>query len=295
MRQTMNRIFPATLALVVAASPARSQQQPDPASVPIVLTVPGMDKVRVQRDVVFPSTAPNALRFDLYSPANGPKSGGLPAVVFISGTEDARSWKWYQSYGKVAAAMGLAGIVPEKRYPRGFDGITQGHADTDAILNYLRQNGSRHGIDPSRICVWAFSGGGRLMSVAFAKEHADIRCVVGFYPLGDATNEFAVVADSARRMTLLSKYSPSHVFRSRAPDAPPVFIARAGRDSDVINGSIDRFMAAAVAANAEVTFVNYPDGLHGFDAYNDTPESRRIIQEAFAFIRRKTSRQLAPR
>ena len=125
-------------------------------------------------------------------------------------------------------------------------------------------------------------------------ENARVRCIVGFYPLADASGEFASVADTLERDRLLSRYSPSHVLRRRGSIAPPVFLVRAGRDTPVINESIDRFVAAATAANADFTFVNYPEGLHGFDAYNDTATSRRIIRDAFDFIIRRTAAAKSP-
>ncbi len=116
-----------------------------------------------------------------------------------------------------------------------------------------------------------------------------ISCVVGYYPVADMTTELAGVADTARRDALLAKYSPSHALTARGVSAPPVLIVRAGKDGAVVNTSIDRFLAAAVAANADVTFMNYPDGLHGFDAYNDTAQSRQIILDTFDFIIRKAA------
>jgi acetyl esterase/lipase len=285
----MKRVF--VLGLIslasILGSAAKAQNAPNPAESPVVLRVPGMEQVKVENDLVYATAAGMPLRFDLYRPPAS-RQGGLPAIVFVSGGEDVRAWKWYQSYGRLAASKSIVGIVPAKRYARGFDGLQTGYADTDSILTYIRANASRLGIDPSRICVWAFSAGGRLMSVALSSRHASLRCVVGYYPLADATQEFAVVADTVRRKELLGLYSPSHVLVARGDAAPPVFIVRAGKDSPVINSAIDRFVAAATAANAALTFINYPEGLHGFDAYNDTDESRRIIEATFDFVRRAT-------
>lgn len=271
----------------VSGSPAKAQNAPNPAESPVVLRVPGMEQVVVEKDLVYATPAGTPLRFDLYRPPVK-KQGGLPAIVFVSGGEDVRGWKWYQSYGRLAASKSIIGIVPAKRYARGFDGLRTGYADTDSILTYIRANAAQLGVDPDRICVWAFSAGGRLMSVALSGRNSALRCVVGYYPLADATQEFAVVADTIRRKELLGLYSPSHVLLARGDGAPPVFIVRAGKDSPVINSAIDRLVAAATAANADLTFINYPEGLHGFDAYNDTDESRRIIEATFAFILRAT-------
>lgn len=271
----------------VSGSPAKAQNAPNPAESPVVLRVPGIEQIVVEKDLVYATPAGTPQHFDLYRPS-APRQGGLPAIVFVSGGEDVRSWKWYQSYGRLAATKSIVGIVPSKRYARGFDGLQTGYADTDSILTYLRANSARLGIDPNRICVWAFSAGGRLMSVALSGRFSALRCVVGYYPVADATQEFAAVADTVRRKQLLGLYSPSHVLATRGDGAPPVFIVRAGKDSPVINSAIDRFIAAATAANADLTFINYPEGVHGFDAYNDTDESRRIIEATFDFILRAT-------
>jgi CubicO group peptidase (beta-lactamase class C family) len=284
-----NSILIAASILALSAGTARGQQQPDPAQSPVVLVVPGMAEAKVERDIVYATPSTGPLRFDFYQPARRTTTEALPAVVFVSGGEDVRAWKWYESYGRIAAAKSFVGIVPAKRYPRGFDGLRTATADTDSLLAYLRANAPRLGIDPNRICVWVFSAGGRLSSVALKSAHSNVRCIVAFYPVMDLSAEFAVVADTVQRRALLEQYSPSHVLRARGANAPPVFLARAGKDGPGINTSIDRFLDAAKAVNASVTFVDYPDGVHGFDAYNDTDESRRIIEAAFGFIGTRTS------
>lgn len=285
----MNRLTFLTLSVVISSS-ALNAQAPDPALSEVVLKLPGMAATVIDKDIVFDSVATGPLHFDLYKP-NGPvPTGGRPAVVFVSGAEDARNWKWYQSYGRLAAAKSLVGIVPAKRYPRGFAGIQSGYADTESVLKYLRANASRLGIDSSKICVWAFSAGGRLMSVALA-DTQEISCIVAFYPVADMTGDFATVADTVQRASLLARFSPPQALLARKRPLPPLLIARAGKDSPGINSSIDRFMTAAIGANADVTFVNYPEGVHGFDAYNDTAQSRAIIEQALDFIVRATTKR----
>jgi hypothetical protein len=59
----------------------------------------------------------------------------------------------------------------------------------------------------------------------------------------------------------LRSFSPiSHV--EEGGTLPPLFIARAGRDAvPLLNDALDRFVAAAVAANAPLTLVNHPTGV----------------------------------
>jgi hypothetical protein len=62
-------------------------------------------------------------------------------------------------------------------------------------------------------------------------------------------------------------------------------VARAGQDAiPGMNDSIDRFVTAAIVANASLTFMNHPLGEHGFDNQNDDERSREIIRSAIAFM-----------
>jgi hypothetical protein len=65
----------------------------------------------------------------------------------------------------------------------------------------------------------------------------------------------------------------------------PLFIARAGLDEiPMMNDSIDRFLTAALSANAPLTYMNHPRGEHGFDNQNDDDRSREIIRSALTFL-----------
>lgn len=192
----------------------------------------------------------------------------------------------------MAAAHGIVGIVPDKRYPRGFDGIRTGFEDTEKLLAYLQTHGEQLGIDSQRICLWAFSAGGRLASVGLKADQSGVRCVVVFYGIIDLSQEFSVVSDEKQRETLLRQYSPLHVLEATANQSakvPPLLIARAGKDAPFINSGIDKFAATALRLNLPLTILNYPDGDHGFDGLNDTPQSKAIIKAALQFVLENTA------
>jgi tetratricopeptide (TPR) repeat protein len=65
-------------------------------------------------------------------------------------------------------------------------------------------------------------------------------------------------------------------------DLPTLFV-RAGLDQPLSNQSLDRSIAAGIAANAPWTELNYPSGRHGFDVFDDNDLSREIIEETFRF------------
>lgn len=48
--------------------------------------------------------------------------------------------------------------------------------------------------------------------------------------------------------------------------------------------SIDRFLAAAIAHNTAIKFINHPDGQHAFDIFDDDERSRSIVRRTLAFL-----------
>ena len=273
---------------------AQAQNRVDPSRVSIVYRVPGMGQVTIRRGIVFDKTAGKPLALDAYVPRGVRTGERLPSIVFISGAEDVRQWRWFITWGQLAAAHGIVGIIPDKRYPRGLDGIRTGLEDTEKLLTYLRANSNSLGIDPQRICLWTFSAGGRLTSAGFTPGAPAVRCLVSFYGILDLSQEFAAVSVAGERDSLLKRYSPLHVLESTTSSGgtvPPLFIGRAGKDAPFINSGIDNFTAAALRSNVPLTVMNYPEGDHGFDGLNDTPRSRAIIKAALQFVIENTARR----
>jgi len=306
-----------TIILVVTPIPgaARAQNR-DPAKTPVVYSVPGMTLAVVRSGVIFDKTTATPLALDAYLPRGLRKGERRPAIVFISGAERVRHWRWFVTWGQLAAAHGLVGIVPDKRYPRGFDGTRAGAEDTEKLLAFLQTQGDTLGVDPQRICLWTFSAGGRLTSVGLqpvgTKQAGtpalpaaggtrqagmpalseSVRCLVSFYGVLDMSSEASSVSNEAERETLLKRYSPVQALESLVASgakSPPVFIARAGKDSAFINNGIDRFTAAALRLNVPITVINYADGDHGFDGVNDTSQSRAVIAAALRFVQEQTA------
>ena len=298
------------LSLTTIPSMAAAQNR-DPTKTPVVYAVPGMNQVVVRSNIVFDSTTATPLAVDAYLPRDLRKGERRPAIIFISGGERVRQWRWYITWGQLAAAHGIVGIVPDKRYQRGIGGTRTGFEDTEKLLAFLQSKADTLSIDPQRICLWTFSAGGRLTSVGLQTSKADsssapggtnqagipaalpgstsgkIRCLVSFYGFLDMSGELASVTSEAEREPLLKRYSPVQALESLIASggkSPPMFIARAGKDSALINNGIDRFVATALRLNALITAVNYADGEHGFDGYNDTDESRAIIKAALRFV-----------
>ena len=281
-----------TILLVSVLACAQNDVPParNPATTSVVYKIGGSGAASVQKNIVY-AKGDASLVFDAYTPKGLPRSSKLPAVIFISGASEAKDWKWFSDYGRLAAASGFIGINYNKRYPRGLAGLQSGFSDTLDLIQHLRDHATDLHIDKDRICIWAFSGGGRLMSAGMQKDQPYIRCLIAFYGVIDLTADADIEAlPLQEKESALEKYSAVHCLQKLGTNLPPVLIARAGRDSEAINSGIGRFVSEAQKQNADLTFLNYPDGEHGFDGFNNTHSSRSIVRQAFSFITERTQK-----
>jgi acetyl esterase/lipase len=267
---------------LVLATPAAS----DPQTAQVVLKVPGMDRVRVRKNVVYEKVGGEELLADVYLPPDDPKGKGArpPVVVFqAGGAENTKDWGIYTSLGRLFAASGLAAVpfnhrlrYPQRRYAEGAE-------DLRNLLEMLRRDGASLGLDGSRVAVATFSGGGPMLAPLLRQPPSSIRALAGFYAFLDTEHvkldEAGITAETARAFSpLVSIESASRI--------PPLFIARAGKDAiPGVNASIDSFVARALQRNLTLTVVNHPEGSHGFDHKEDDARTREILEMALAFFR----------
>jgi alpha-beta hydrolase superfamily lysophospholipase len=118
-----------------------------------------------------------------------------------------------------------------------------------------------------------------------------VRCNVVYYgalDFRDLAERFSV------DRTRLEPYEAVSYVRHRGSSVPPMLIAKAGADDSAINGSIDRFVAAAREVGAPVELVTHPTGPHGFDVRARGAASRRIIRRTLAFFRAHLRGSFAP-
>lgn len=272
------RLFRAlAVLLAVAALVALAVRAPDGPG-PIVYHPSGMEKVTVRRDIVYTPEGTNkeSLRYDVFLPDGHPPADGWPTVVLIHGgpvskATKPKDWPAFDSFGRAVAASGMAAVTFNYRFP-GSDHLASATVDVIALIEHVRRQAKQLHIDGQRLCLWAFSGGGPQLSFA-VRDHPDyVRCMIAFYARLDA---------GAGQ----DRYSPVALVRAGPKTIAPLFIARAGKDSANINGSIDALAREAKARGLPVEVVNYAEGGHAFDIVQDTDESRRIITQAIAFAK----------
>ena len=221
----------------------------------VVLKLPGMDAVEVRKNIAFDGER----KLDLYGPKGEQK---VPLVIFLNGVgrPDLKEWGQYTSWPRLVATRGMAAIAHETS---GDDAAKQ----ADALLRYVKAHANELRIDASRIAIWACSANVRLGTAMLASRD-DLRAAVFYYGLMET--------------------APKNI-------TTPVYVTRAGLDALALNASIDRWVAGAVAIEAPVTLVNYPEGVHGFELENDTPESRQIVVQTLDFLQFHLTNTPTPR
>jgi acetyl esterase/lipase len=251
----------------------------------VVLRVPGMDAVQVRRDLVYRTVAGEALHMDVYSPAGPPRA--RPAVVLVHGgpipRTGAKNMGVFVSYGEMLAASGCVAVTFDHRFLAP-ERLTDAGQDVEDLLSHVRTTADSLGVDPERLALWAFSGGGPLLTAGLRERPPWLRALVAYYAVLDlqlappgAENDL----DPEVRRT----FSAILGLGDDARSAPPILVARAGLDNAWLNDGIDRFVHAATAGGATLDLLNHPGGRHGFDILDDDPRSRQIIRRTFDFLR----------
>lgn len=265
---------------------------PDPAAVarrPVVMTLPGMDAVQVTKDLRYSEQPEPHLAMDVYRPAGLGLGERRAAVIFIHGGvppgAPAKEMGAYTSYGRLVAAQGLIGVTFTHRlgFPQTL--IAEGGADVASALAYVRGQAVELNIDPERLCLAAFSAGGPMLAPYLRDAPPWLRGLVGVYPMLDI--EASRIHRAAETPAVLAEWSPLRQLAQSGRKAP-VFLARAGADAipDLLTG-LDAFVAEALRIDYPLTLANNPGAPHGFDIDEPTPRTLEILEDLFAFMRRR--------
>jgi acetyl esterase/lipase len=251
----------------------------------IVYSVPGMDAVGVRRDVPYKTGDGGPLHMDVYTPPGPPRA--RPAVILVHGGPipkvGAKNMGVFLSYGELLAASGFVAVTFDHRF-LGPARLADAGGDVGDLVAHVRANAGSLGVDPERVALWAFSGGGPFLAAPLRERPAWLRAVVAYYAVLDLQQP-PPGADSGLSTELRQAFSPVHALGSDARSAPPVLVARAGLDHPWLNGGLDRFVEAATAKGATLDLLNHPEGRHGFDILDDDARSKQIIRRTLEFLR----------
>lgn len=252
----------------------------------VVYHVPGMEQIQARRDLVYKQADGRDLRLDVYHPAEE-QTGLRPAVLLVHGdlppemiigTKDHGP---FVSLGQLVAASGLVAVTFDHRSTEQFTKMAEVVGDIEGLIAFVRREGPDLGIDPDRLCVWAFSAGVPY-GVQAALRQEGVRCIVAYYGPLDLQILHGHTPPTVSE-TALRAFSPVAQIEE-ATRITPLLVVRAGKDQPWINATIDRFVQQALSRNLPVDLMSHPEGPHAFDMFDDSKRSREIVRRTLDFI-----------
>jgi acetyl esterase/lipase len=194
---------------------------------------------QIYRRIVFASPNGRDLRLDLYIPPKSIKPA--PVVVWIFGG----SWK----FGNRAYHLNVRNLTRSGIAVAAIDYRLSGEAiypaqleDCRVAVDWLRVNGARYGLDPTRIGLAGESSGGHLAALLGTREgRSRIRAVFALYPPTDLValgRQYAEANPSdierllggpiEKRLVLAREASPLNHVRK---ESPPFLLIHGARDT----------------------------------------------------------------
>lgn len=219
----------------------------------VVYEVPATKDVKVKTDVPYSGN----LTIDVYSPPNARPNDKFPAVIFLNAIGEApnqmkvKNWGIYSSFPRLVAAHGMVGISMETDGARVQECLR-------ALFDFLEKDGAKHGIDAGRLGVYAAS--------ANVTQGA-------IYLMGENTSK------NIKAAVLYYGGVPAMNFRK---DLPVLFVVAEG-DLARNGQQYANLWQKVSEARAPWTIMFASRLPHAFDAFADTDESRRIIQQTIGF------------
>lgn len=203
---------------------------------------------------------------DLYRPT----AAHLPAplVVFVHGGPippgaDMRDSVLFSGYASLLAERGVASVMFTHRLYSPGDYPT---AATDVVAA-IEQARTLPGIDPDRVGLWFFSGGGLLAADWLSAPPSWLRCMSFTYPVLDDPDWG--VDPRFRQVDALASVGDL-----------PMLLTRVGREAPAFRAGVERFVDTARDTGAALDIIDVANGQHAFDVFDHTAESRDAVIRA---------------
>jgi hypothetical protein len=280
-----NRI-PALEGLSMSEHTDREAMLREIAKKKVVYQLPGMEALRVDRDLTYCSTRGTELLFDVYYPSASP-SQHVPTVLlpmaYPDPTARVRVYGPLTSWAQLIAASGMAAVVYGSEVPA---------EDVHAVLQHLRGDAEALGLDVNRFGLFAASGNVTVGLSALMRDRL-LRCAAllcGYTMDVDGATAVADMGRQAGFVNACAGQSPDDL-----PDGVPMLFVRAGHDHfPGLNDALDKVVARALSRNLPLSLINHATGGHGFDLDEHTAISRGIVRQVLVFLQLHLDAQSEP-
>jgi tetratricopeptide (TPR) repeat protein len=258
------------LALTPLRVTAQGPSPLDPTSWGVVLDVAATKQVKVRAGIVYQRTGTDTLLIDVYQPAGA--NARRPAVVFLNTIGDPpagegdplRRWAIYRSWPRLIAAHGMVGISMDAERDRIQESLI-------ALFRFLQERASSLGVDPDRIGVYAASA-----NVSGATT----------YLFGDSAWK------GIRAAVLYYGAPPDTSIRLRT-DLPVLFVAAEG-DVPRMGPGLGALWQRVLDGKLPWTLEHAAALPHGFDAFSDNDQARRLVRQTINFWKNELEAVPAP-
>jgi dienelactone hydrolase len=251
----------------------------------VVYDLPGMEDIIIKKDIPYQDIPGSTLKMDIYYPPEFDFKSKIPVVIIVLGYPDMagekllgsefKNYIQFVSWCKIISASGMAAIAYESTNPE---------QDIIALSNYLKTYEDKLKIDYSRIGAYTCSAHTpTTISTIMNGSNSIFKCAVVYYGFF-LTNDF-------KYLLQIDTLSQKMGFRTPRLSEPntwkkdvPIMVVRAGKDNvPYINQTLASFYEKALNQNLPITLINYSNGVHGFEAYNDNETTRQIIKTTLEF------------
>lgn len=209
---------------------------------------------------------------DVYT-APGSENERRPALVFVHGGPVApgaspRAWSGFVGYGSLAAASGLVGVTLDHRLHSGDHYPTA----ADDVAAAVEQTRGLDAVDPDRVGIWFFSGGGPLAVDWMHAAPSWLRCLAWNYPVLAPPPDWDGDVPRFNAITALA-----------ASPALPKLLLRAGQEYPALVPDQDTFTQEARDHGAALEVVDIPGAEHGFEGHGRCADARAAVQRAMSW------------
>lgn len=201
-------------------------------------------------------------------------AGPRPVVVIVHGgpvpadlEPTPRDWPTFLGYGALVAAAGFVGVTVD----HGLHSFADYPVAARNVASAVEQARGLEGVDPDRVALWFFSGGGPLAADWLAAAPPWLRCVALTYPLLGPDPEWGEIPfDAVAALPVSSRL--------------PVLLTRVEHEFPAAARTQDAFVAAARSHQVPIEVIEVAGGQHGFDSLDHTAESRAAVTRAMNWV-----------